>query len=128
MISKYNIHIYIKEIFSHHMSYKFRYYNYPCRSTGSAGGVIALPVSEGNPRLNNMVNLVVVLNTELDHTLDELGKVRAEVAKLRAERTVRHYQDCNALNLGVEFLSSFTHQIQVLLSFLFPFQIGRAHV
>jgi hypothetical protein len=63
-----------------------------------------------------------VLNTELDHTLDELGKVRAEVAKLRAERTVCHYQDCNALNLGVEFFSSFTHQIQVLLSFLFPFR------
>jgi hypothetical protein len=30
--------------------------------------------------LNNMVNLVIVLNTEPDHTLDELGKVRAEVA------------------------------------------------
>jgi hypothetical protein len=53
---------------------------YPRRSTGSAGGVIVSPVGEGNPRLNNMVNLVVVLNTELDHTLDELGKVRAEVA------------------------------------------------
>jgi hypothetical protein len=26
--------------------------------------------------LNNMVNLVAVLNTELDHALDELGKVR----------------------------------------------------
>jgi hypothetical protein len=28
MISKYNIHIYIKEIFSLHMSYKFRYYRF----------------------------------------------------------------------------------------------------
>jgi hypothetical protein len=28
MISKYNIHIYIKEIFSYHMIYKFRYYTY----------------------------------------------------------------------------------------------------
>jgi hypothetical protein len=26
MISKYNVHIYIKEIFFLHMSYKFRYY------------------------------------------------------------------------------------------------------
>jgi hypothetical protein len=31
---------------------------YPRRSTGSAGGVIASPVGEGNPRLNIMVNLV----------------------------------------------------------------------
>jgi hypothetical protein len=53
---------------------------YPRRSTGSARGVIVSPVGEGNPRLNSMVNLAVVLNTELDHTLDELGKVRVEVA------------------------------------------------
>jgi hypothetical protein len=51
---------------------------YPRRSTGSAGGVIVLLVGEGNPRLSSMVNLAAVLNTELDHTLDELGKVRAE--------------------------------------------------
>jgi hypothetical protein len=48
---------------------------YPRRSTGSARGVIASPVGEGNPRLNSMINLAVVLNTELDHALDELGKV-----------------------------------------------------
>jgi hypothetical protein len=66
---------------------------YPCRLTGSAGGVIISLVGEGNPRLNNIVNLVVVLNTEVDHALDELGKVRAEVAELRAERTTCHYQD-----------------------------------
>jgi hypothetical protein len=66
---------------------------YPRRSTGSAGGVIVSPVGEGNPRLNNMVNLVTVLNTELDHTLDELGNVRAEVAELRAECMARHYLD-----------------------------------
>jgi hypothetical protein len=66
---------------------------YPRRSTGSAGGVSASPVGEGNPRLNSMVNLAVVLNTELDHALDELGKVRAEVAELRAECIARHYLD-----------------------------------
>ncbi len=66
---------------------------YPCRSTGSAGGVIASPVGEGNPRLNSMVNLASVLNTELDHALDELGKVWAEVAELRAECAARHYLD-----------------------------------
>jgi hypothetical protein len=66
---------------------------YPHHSTGSAGGVIILPVGEGNPRLSSMVNLVVVLNTELDHALDELGKVWAEVAELRAECVARHYLD-----------------------------------
>jgi hypothetical protein len=66
---------------------------YPHRSTGSARGVIASPVGEGNPRLNSMVNLVVVLNTELDHALDELGKVRAEVAELHAECAACHYLD-----------------------------------
>ena len=66
---------------------------YPRRSTDSAGGVIVSPICEGNPRLNNMVNLVAVLNTELDHALDELGKVQAEVAELRAECAARHYQD-----------------------------------
>jgi hypothetical protein len=66
---------------------------YPHHSTNSAGGVIISPVGEGNPRLNSMGNLVTVLNTELDHVLDELGKVRAEVAELRVEHAVRHYQD-----------------------------------
>jgi hypothetical protein len=66
---------------------------YPRRSIGSAGGVIVSPVSEGNPRLSSMVNLATVLNTELDHTLDELGKVSAEVAELHAECAARHYLD-----------------------------------
>jgi hypothetical protein len=70
---------------------------YPCRSTGSAGGVIVLPVGEGNRRLNSMVNLAAVLNTELDHALDELGKVRAEVAELRAECAACHYLDGGSL-------------------------------
>jgi hypothetical protein len=60
---------------------------YPRRSTGSAGGVIVSLVGEDNPRLSSMLNLAAMLNTELDHTLDELGKVRAEVPKLRAECT-----------------------------------------
>jgi hypothetical protein len=40
-----------------------------------------------------MVNLVIMLNTELDYALDELGKVRAEVVELRAECAARHYLD-----------------------------------
>ena len=66
---------------------------YPRCSTGSAGGVIVSPVGEGNPRLNNMVNLAAVLNTEFDHALDELGKVRAEVAELRDDCSACHYLD-----------------------------------
>jgi hypothetical protein len=66
---------------------------YPRRSTGSAGGIIVSPVGEANPRLNSMVNVAVVLNTELDHALDELGKVRAEVAELRAKCVARQYLD-----------------------------------
>jgi hypothetical protein len=66
---------------------------YPRRSTGSTGGVIVSPVGEGNPRLSSMVNLAAVLNTELDHTLDELGKVRAEVVELRVECATHHYLD-----------------------------------
>jgi hypothetical protein len=44
--------------------------------------VIVSPVGEGNPRFT--VNLIVVLNTELDHALDELRKAHAEIAELRA--------------------------------------------
>jgi hypothetical protein len=66
---------------------------YPRRSTGSARVVIVSPVGEGNPRLNSMVNLATVLNIELDHALDELGKVWAEVAELRVECAARHYLD-----------------------------------
>jgi hypothetical protein len=66
---------------------------YPRRSTDSARGVIVLPIGEGNPRLNSMVNLAAVLNTELYHALDELGKVPAEVAELRAECAAHHYLD-----------------------------------
>ena len=43
-----------------------------------------------------MVNLAAVLNTELDHALDELGKVQAEVAELRAECAAHYYLDCGS--------------------------------
>jgi hypothetical protein len=45
---------------------------YPRHPSGSTGGVIVSPVGEDNPRLSSTVNLAVVLNTELDHALDEL--------------------------------------------------------
>jgi hypothetical protein len=66
---------------------------YPHHLTGSTTCVIISPVGEGNPRLSSMVNLVTVLNTELDHTLDELGKAQAEIAELRAERVERCHQE-----------------------------------
>jgi hypothetical protein len=40
-----------------------------------------------------MVNLVAMLNIELDHALDELGKVRAKILELHAECAARHYQN-----------------------------------
>jgi hypothetical protein len=59
--------------------------------------VIVLPVSEGNPRLSSMVNLVTVLNTKLDHALDKLGKARAVIAEMRAERAERCHQEDGSL-------------------------------
>jgi hypothetical protein len=66
---------------------------YPRRPSGSTGGVIVSPVGEDNPRLSNTVNLAAVLNTELDHALDELSRARAEVALLRAEHAERRHLD-----------------------------------
>jgi hypothetical protein len=55
--------------------------------------VIVSPVGEDNPRLSSTVNLAVVLNTELDHALDELSRARAEIALLRAECAERRHLD-----------------------------------
>jgi hypothetical protein len=62
------------------------------RSTGYTRSVIVSPVGEGNPWLSSIVNLVVVLNTELGHTLDELSRARAEIVELRVERAERCHQ------------------------------------
>jgi hypothetical protein len=61
--------------------------------TGSTRSVIVSPVGEDNPKLTNIVNLVAVLNTELDHTLDELSKARAEIVELHVECTERCHQE-----------------------------------
>jgi hypothetical protein len=67
---------------------------YPRRPSGSIGGMVVSPIGEDNPRLSNTVNLAVVLNTKLDHALDELSRARAEIAQLRAERVERrHLED-----------------------------------
>jgi hypothetical protein len=55
--------------------------------------VIVSPVGEDNPRLSSTVNLAAVLNTKLDHALDELSRARAEIALLRAERAERRHLD-----------------------------------
>jgi hypothetical protein len=74
---------------------------YPRRPSGSTGGVIVSPVGEDNPRLSSTVNLAVVLNTELDHALDELSRARAEIALLRAERAEhRHLDDGSPAPFG----------------------------
>jgi hypothetical protein len=64
---------------------------YPRHPSGSIGGVVVSPIGEDNPRLSSTVNLAVVLNTELDHALDEVSRARAEIAQLRAERTEHHH-------------------------------------
>jgi hypothetical protein len=66
---------------------------YPRRPSGSTGGVIVSPVGEDNSRLSSTVNLAAVLNTELDHVLDELSRARAKIALLRAERAERRHLD-----------------------------------
>jgi hypothetical protein len=53
---------------------------YPRRPSGSIGGVSVSPVGEDNPRLSSIVNLAAVLNTELDHALDDLSRAHAKIA------------------------------------------------
>jgi hypothetical protein len=75
---------------------------YPRCPSGSTGGVIVSPVGEDNPRLSSTVNLAVVLNTELDHALNELSRARAEIAQLRAERAEhRHLRMAPPLPSGL---------------------------
>jgi hypothetical protein len=66
---------------------------YPRRPTGSTESVVVSPIGEDNPRLSHTVNLVAVLNTELDHSLDKLSRARAEIVELRAELAERRHQE-----------------------------------
>jgi hypothetical protein len=76
---------------------------YRCCPSGSTGSVVVSPVGEDNPRLNNTVNLAAVLNTELDHALDELSRARAEIAQLQAERAEhRHLEDGSPAPVGTQ--------------------------
>jgi hypothetical protein len=75
---------------------------YPRRPSSNTEGVVVSPVGEDNPRLSSTVNLAAVLNTELDHALDELSRARAEIAQLRAERAEhRHLKDGSPLPSGL---------------------------
>jgi hypothetical protein len=76
---------------------------YPRRPSGSTRGVVVSPVGEDNPRLSSKINLAVVLNTELDHALDELSRARAEIAQLRAKRAEhRHLVDGSPAPVGTQ--------------------------
>jgi hypothetical protein len=95
---------------------------YPCRSTDNTGGVIVSLVGEGNPRLSSMVNLIAMLNTELDHALDELGKAQAEIMELCAEHasaTIKRMVP--ALMLG---LSTLTARCPVVIMLMAPLTAG----
>jgi hypothetical protein len=76
---------------------------YPRRPSHSTGGVVVSPVGEDNPRLSSTCNLAAVLNTELDHALDDLSRARAEIAQLRAERAEhRHLADGSPAPIGTQ--------------------------
>jgi hypothetical protein len=76
---------------------------YPHHPSSSTGGMIVSPVVEDNPRLNSTFNLATVLNTELDHALDELSRARAEIAQLQAERAEhRHLDDGSPALVGTQ--------------------------
>jgi hypothetical protein len=76
---------------------------YPRRPPNNTGGVVVSPVDEDNPRLSSTVNLAVVLNTELDHALDELSRARAEIAQLRVECVERrHLEDGSPAPVGTQ--------------------------
>jgi hypothetical protein len=95
---------------------------YPRRSTGSAGGVIVSPVGDGNPRLNSMVNLVAMLNTELDHALDELGRFGR-----RLQNCVLSAQHATMWMVVLPLLSGFstlTAQCPVVASSMVPLTTG----
>jgi hypothetical protein len=76
---------------------------YPRHPSGSTGGVVVSPVGEDNPKLGSTVNLAALLNTKLDHALDELSRARAEIAQLRAERAKRlHLEDGSPTPVGTQ--------------------------
>jgi hypothetical protein len=76
---------------------------YPRRPSGSNRGVIVSPVGEDNPRLSSTVNLAIMLNTELNHALNELRRARAEIAQLRVERAeCRHLEDGSPAPVGTQ--------------------------
>jgi hypothetical protein len=76
---------------------------YPRRPSSSTRGMVVSLVGEDNPRLSSTVNLAAVLNTELDHALDELSRARAEIAQLRAERAEhRHLEDGSRAPVGTQ--------------------------
>ena len=67
--------------------------------------MIVSPVGEDNPRLSSTINLAAVLNTELDHALDELSRARAEITQLWAERAEhRHLEDGSPAQVGTQQL------------------------
>jgi hypothetical protein len=57
--------------------------------------------------LSSKVNLVIVLNTELDHALDELGKAHAEYL---------HLKDGSSPLLGHNTLTARCHVVVMLMA------------
>jgi hypothetical protein len=65
--------------------------------------MVVSPIGEDNARLSSTVNLAAVLNTELDHTLDELSRAHAEITQLRVECAEhRHLADGSLVPVGTQ--------------------------
>jgi hypothetical protein len=78
---------------------------YPRRPHGNTRGVIASPIGEYNPRLSCTVNLAIMLNTELNHALDEQSRACDEIPQLRSERAERrHLEDGSLAPIGTQHL------------------------
>jgi hypothetical protein len=64
---------------------------YLCHPTSSVESVIVSSIGEDNHWLSTTFNLVVVLSTKLDHSLDELSRAPEELAELNAKQAERRY-------------------------------------
>jgi hypothetical protein len=76
---------------------------YPRCPTGSVESMVISAIGEDHPRVSTTVNLVVMLNTKLDHSLDDLSRARAEIVELRAEWAECRHQEGQGLQ-GLQIL------------------------
>jgi hypothetical protein len=99
---------------------------YPRRSTGSARGVIASPVGEGNPRLNNMVNLAVVLTQSWITPLTSWARFGRRLRN--CVMSVQHTTIWMVVHPPLSRFSTLTVRRPVVASTMVPQTIGPAYI